>query len=113
MSLSIFKVLQKNPNGRSGCACSPHGKRADCTPPYACFTATEAHDPRNPVFVVGFKCLQSAMTKASRSPQGAAELRRQNPPQPEAPEAVTPLVDTTPRFTLDEIQAALDTARES
>lgn len=84
MSLSIVKILPRNPNGRSGCACSPHGKRSDCTPPYACFTATEAMDPRNPVFVVGFKCLQTAMTKASRAPQGAAELRRQNPPDPEA-----------------------------
>lgn len=86
MSLAIVKMHPKNPNSRGGCACSPHGKRGACTPPYACFTATEAHDPRNPVLVVGFPCLQAAMEKASRSPQGAAELRRQAdaaPPEPE------------------------------
>lgn len=94
MSLSLFKVLPKNPNCRSGCACSPHGKRADCKPPYVAWTATECHDPRNPVFVIGFKCLQSAMAKASRAPQGAAELRRQNPPAPEPAPEPAPVAPT-------------------
>lgn len=74
MSLSIHKTLPKNPNPRSGCACSPHGKRADCVGPYTVFTATEAHDPRNPLLVIGFKCLQSAVAKAERTTQGKAVM---------------------------------------
>lgn len=107
MSLSIHRILQKNPNGRGGCACSPHGKRADCKPPYACFTASEAWDPRNPVIVVGFKCLQTAMAKASRAPQGAAELRRQNPPAPEPAPAPEPPAEPSALDLLQQLQRVL------
>lgn len=96
MSLSLFKVLPKNPNGRGGCACSPHGRRADCTGPYAVFTATEAWDPRNPSIVVGYQCLTSAARKCERTAQGAKarasflESEAGAPYRPEVIEAAKP-----------------------
>ena len=110
MSLSIVKVYQKNPNPRGGCVCSPHGKRAACTPPYACFTASEMHDPRNPVVVVGFQCLQTAMQKASRSPQGKAELARTAPPAPPPAPTPEPVAPPTPQEALAILKSALGEA---
>lgn len=108
MSLSLFKVLPKNPNGRGGCACSPHAKRADCTGPFVVFHATEAWDPRNPSIVIGYKCLTSAVRKSERTNQGKGakaeflatdegipfrEAAAELPPEDSAPISTLPSLD--------------------
>lgn len=59
-----IKIVQKNPNPRGACACSPHSKVVDCEPPYCVFTHIEAADPRQPHIVVGDRCMRAGVEKA-------------------------------------------------
>lgn len=52
-----FKVMQKNPNAKGGCLCSPSSPIADCAGPYAVSTQAEMMDPRRPNAVIGRDCL--------------------------------------------------------
>lgn len=61
-----FKMLQRNPNPRGGCACSPHSKVVDCKPPYFVGRNAELMDPRQPHVVICLDCIDGCRRKSTR-----------------------------------------------
>ncbi len=77
MGIAQFSISDKNPNelggGHGGCLCHPT-KTAQCTPPYACFSAVDMENPRSPIPVVSLACAEQIVSRAPHqwSSYGAA-----------------------------------------